>query len=317
MRRSGELHHHSFVRYRPVYVGTMRDPLRRLLSHYNYLHSGPRSLTTRLRHGPQAGEDAPSFEQCVRQAHMREPVYVGRNGGGGGGGGGGADASSSSSSSSSSGGKKKKKKQKKRGAPLSAAAASAMERKFRCLHWADVQLKYFCGYADFGACEAAAQDALDIAVRNVDRHFLVVGLVERFDESLKLLERLLPVVFDGIFDLYRQMGSSRVNIKSKGAKATPPLLSSTSTSSSSYSFSSSSSSSSSYSSRNAGWRWRLMNEGLTTSRAAAAAAAANRTSSSPLSPRVHAFVKDKLRYEQALYDHVARRFETQVKACHL
>ena len=45
MRRSGELHHHSFVRYRPVYVGTMRDPLRRLLSHYNYLHSGPRSLT--------------------------------------------------------------------------------------------------------------------------------------------------------------------------------------------------------------------------------------------------------------------------------
>ncbi len=266
--------HHGFVAYRPVCIGTMRDPLKRLLSHYNYLHSGPRSLTTRLRHGPQAGDGAPSFEQCVRQAHMREPITLATSGG------------------------KNRKIQQQQQQPLSAAAAAALERKFKCLHWAGVQLKYFCGYADYETCEAAAQDALDIAIGNVDKHFLLVALVERFHESLEILERLLPVIFSGISDLYKDMGSSRVNTNNKArGHSSPPA---------SYSPSSSAIATS---------RTLAVTAPQTSRAAATTGLPGNRSFSSLLSPAVHAFVSEKLRYEQALYDHVAGRFEKQVEAC--
>jgi len=46
-----------------VYVGTIRDPIVRLVSHYNYIHFGPRSAWSVLRHGQDA--EAPPFEQCI------------------------------------------------------------------------------------------------------------------------------------------------------------------------------------------------------------------------------------------------------------
>ena len=128
-------HGGDFVAFRPVYIGTMRDPLKRLLSHYNYLHFGPRSVTTLLRHGQQEGVTAPSFAECVRRAHMvpNDAAMETKN------------------------------------------AAADLERRYKCLHWAGVQLKYFCGYAEFKSCEAASRAALDIATQNVDRNFLVVS----------------------------------------------------------------------------------------------------------------------------------------------
>jgi len=51
-----------------------------------------------------------------------------------------------------------------------------------------------------------------------------VALVEKFDESLALLERLLPTVFQGIVQLYAKQGSSRVNNQrtTKSQPSQPP-----------------------------------------------------------------------------------------------
>jgi len=65
---------------------------------------------------------------------------------------------------------------------------------------------------------------------------LQVALVERFDESLALLEKVLPSVFKGVVQLYAKQGSSRVNTQrtnTQVAQASPSLGSDGSSSSSS------------------------------------------------------------------------------------
>ena len=125
-----------------------------------------------------------------------------------------------------------------------------------------------------------------------------MALVERFHESLEILERLLPVIFSGISDLYKDMGSSQVNTKNKARGHTSPPAS--------YSPSSSAIATS---------RTVAVTAPQTSRAAATTGLPGNRSFSSLLSPAVHAFVSEKLRYEQALYDHVAGRFEKQVEAC--
>eukprot|EP00118_Oscarella_pearsei_P018539 m.190270 g.190270 ORF g.190270 m.190270 type:complete len:249 (+) comp39431_c0_seq14:107-853(+) len=49
--------------------------------------------------------------------------------------------------------------------------------------------------------------ALERAKVNVIEKFLVVGLLEEYEETLKVFERLLPRHFKGIFDLYKHQGT--------------------------------------------------------------------------------------------------------------
>ena len=120
-----------------------------------------------------------------------------------------------------------------------------------------------------------------------------VALVERFDESIRLLERLLPGFFDGVTDLYSEMGSSRVNTKK---------------------------------SLSGGARRQLLKEKRTSridkltprNRKLTLSLLRNNSSSSRQLPSdVYEFVMGKLYYEQALYDYVTVRFNKQVEACGL
>lgn len=148
---------------KPVYIGTIREPMARLLSHYDYLQAGPRSAVSLFRHKmPGRVDKAPSFETCVRN-------YMDGDG--------------------------------------------SMERVWKCLHWANIQLKYYCGYAD--ECKEAEAPALALATANIRHHFAVVVVVERFAESLKLLEAFLPAFFEGLPEVFAKLGLSRVNEHNK------------------------------------------------------------------------------------------------------
>lgn len=237
------------VRYRPVCIGTIRSPLARLLSHYDYLHFGPRSVWSLARHGEPgaagssssgsaaqtagaAASSPPAFGACVA-AHM-EALARGETG----------------------------------------SAADP----WKCVHWAGIQLRYFCGYGDFDTCNAAGPEALATAWANVQRHFLVVALVERFPEALALLETLLPSVFQGAAALFAAQGSSRVNTKKPGAPAARRVL-----------------------------------QGLSP---AAANRSSARQGYDALPADVATFIAGRLRHEEALYERLALRFDRQTKACH-
>lgn len=158
---------------RPVYVGTIRDPIVRLISHYNYIHFGPRSQWSVLRHGQDAA--APPFEQCI-EGFLEDNADRPRS-------------------------------------------KVEMDTTAFCMKWANIQLKYFCGYEQ--TCKDlpdGGAEAYAIAKRNLDVNFLVVVVVEKFDVSLRVLEALLPSFFSGIKALYDVQGSSRVNTKSTTSK---------------------------------------------------------------------------------------------------
>ena len=80
------------------------------------------------------------------------------------------------------------------------------------MQWANIQLKYFCGYNSI--CREPTGSSFTLARENIDENFLVVLVVERFDESLAVLERLMPSYFSGISSLFLRHGMSRVNGRS-------------------------------------------------------------------------------------------------------
>ena len=61
---------------------------------------------------------------------------------------------------------------------------------------------YFCGSAKM--CRMPTEEGLKRAQDNVDRFFLVVGVLEKYEQFLKLTQKLIPRFFDGIVDLYDQ-----------------------------------------------------------------------------------------------------------------
>ncbi|KAJ8604062.1 hypothetical protein CTAYLR_001747 [Chrysophaeum taylorii] len=56
---------------RPAYVALVRDPIARLVSHYNYIHWGPRSAWARFWKGQDP--TAPAFDVCV-SARIKKPT---------------------------------------------------------------------------------------------------------------------------------------------------------------------------------------------------------------------------------------------------
>ena len=68
---------------------------------------------------------------------------------------------------------------------------------------------YFCGYGH-GCLTIGSRDALARAKANIEKHYPVVGVLERFRETLQLLEEKLPLFYKGAVLLYfEQMAGKR------------------------------------------------------------------------------------------------------------
>ena len=64
------------------------------------------------------------------------------------------------------------------------------------------QLAYFCGQ-DYECSLHGSAKVLSAAKRNVEKYFAVVGVLERLDETLFVLEKKLGVFMKGVSRLYR------------------------------------------------------------------------------------------------------------------
>ncbi|XP_076802342.1 uronyl 2-sulfotransferase-like [Clavelina lepadiformis] len=68
-------------------------------------------------------------------------------------------------------------------------------------------LAFFCGtHKD---CRTDSQWSLDEAKKNVEKYFTVVGIVEDYNNTLKLLEKVFPRFFGGMFQVYQKMNLKR------------------------------------------------------------------------------------------------------------
>ena len=85
------------------------------------------------------------------------------------------------------------------------------------------QISFFCGMHkvcdDFGSPEALA-----LAKSNVDRYYAVVGVVEKMQESLQVLENYVPAYFRYATRVYNgMMKEERVNLN-KGKPQVPESI---------------------------------------------------------------------------------------------
>ena len=60
---------------------------------------------------------------------------------------------------------------------------------------------YFCGQ-DLECTRHNSPWALKKAIENVERHYPVVGVLEELDDSLMVMQAVLPNFFDGIHDRF-------------------------------------------------------------------------------------------------------------------
>lgn len=54
--------------------------------------------------------------------------------------------------------------------------------------------------------------ALKIAKNNVEKYYAVVGILERWDESLQVFEHYVPAFFKDALKVYRKMKKEKVNV---------------------------------------------------------------------------------------------------------
>ena len=67
--------------------------------------------------------------------------------------------------------------------------------------WVPFQITFFCGMKD--ECEEfESKSALKIAKNNVEKYFAVVGILEKWQESLKLFEHFVPAYFKNVKQIY-------------------------------------------------------------------------------------------------------------------
>ena len=67
-------------------------------------------------------------------------------------------------------------------------------------------IEFFCGNTfpcqSRGVPESTLQQGLEKAMHNVEKNFFVVGVLEQFDDTLHLFEKLLPRYFNGATEVY-------------------------------------------------------------------------------------------------------------------
>ena len=52
--------------------------------------------------------------------------------------------------------------------------------------------------------------ALAQAKRNIERYYPVVGVLEQFDDTLRVLEKAVPNFFTGVYKLYKDELNSKI-----------------------------------------------------------------------------------------------------------
>ena len=129
------------IAYRPVYIGTLRLPLPRLMSHYAYLHSSSSSSLASLgsRSSSSSGGSKGGPRSAWAIARHGEP---------------GMDSKGSSSGSGSGGSTSHPPKGGKKGAPTFAECVAQHQLAlkdgltgtqadpWKCVHWAGVQVRF-------------------------------------------------------------------------------------------------------------------------------------------------------------------------------
>ena len=79
------------------------------------------------------------------------------------------------------------------------------------------------------SCKKPSEASLQRAIYNIEKHYLLVGVLEDFTTTLKLFERLLPAYFTGSSRLYAQnrdmlLYSGRTKLKLGASPETMAVL---------------------------------------------------------------------------------------------
>ena len=72
------------------------------------------------------------------------------------------------------------------------------------------QMSQFCGQESW-CNNFNSERAMMTAMRRVEEQYVVVGVTELFEETLEVLEHLLPSFFKGALQLYRKRGKIKIN----------------------------------------------------------------------------------------------------------
>jgi len=67
-------------------------------------------------------------------------------------------------------------------------------------------IPFFCGQAP--ECAKVTEKSLKIAMENMDRNYLVVGLTEQMDDFFAVLQKIFPTYFTNITKIWRIEGTA-------------------------------------------------------------------------------------------------------------
>lgn len=171
----------------PLYIGTFRDPIERMQSHYNFdsFADRPFYVVYKLWVKGEVRVVKPTFLQCVRK-------FMAMN-------------ISAQDIPYGSDGKITNLRVK--------SALKRIPRKFACLRnkYLNVQLRYYCGYHKNCKTLETVDSMLEIATNNMER-FHVVMLTSDMHTSVHLLEKMIPSYFRGSTHFYENYEKSRHDI---------------------------------------------------------------------------------------------------------
>ena len=86
--------------------------------------------------------------------------------------------------------------------------------------WCNIQVEMLCGvFKECMETQQLGRKALEIAKRNIKDELLFVGVTERMDESVSILEKILPTYLEGISDVeivHKNVGEARRQVRQRG-----------------------------------------------------------------------------------------------------
>jgi len=83
-----------------------------------------------------------------------------------------------------------------------------------------LQVPFFCGALNFCSQPGNAK-ALETAKWNLQNHYLLVGLTERMEDAIVLLEHLLPDYFGGALQHFKSLNANRAHLRHTTMKIAP------------------------------------------------------------------------------------------------
>jgi hypothetical protein len=192
----------NFEKYghpKPIYISTIRDPIARMQSHYNYDTFADRAFYISYKkyiHGENIKK--PNFVQCVRR-FIQEGIKASdlRYG---------TDSTIKDTNVS--------------------MALKRIPSSYTCFRkkYINIQLRYYCGYAEVcKTLQSNNQETLKLALHNLKSQFHVVMVIENMMKSIQVAEKIIPTFFKGAISIYEERSlHSNANIKSKIFKSEVP-----------------------------------------------------------------------------------------------